>query len=79
MICITMLCIPYLVYIVCRPSCKLFFKADPIKIITAKRQYMYDEHGTRYLDCINNVAHGEYKHIVRLLKFTFTYFYLCLC
>ena len=44
------------------PSCKLFFKADPIKIITAKRQYMYDEHGTRYLDCINNVAHVGHCH-----------------
>lgn len=21
---------------------------------------MYDEEGTRYLDCINNVAHGEF-------------------
>ncbi|KAK2142974.1 hypothetical protein LSH36_891g02054 [Paralvinella palmiformis] len=43
-------------------SCKLFFKADPIKILTARGQYMYDEFGTRYLDCINNVAHVGHCH-----------------
>lgn len=42
-----------------RPSCKLFFKADPLKIVSAKGQYMYDEKGERYLDCINNVSHGR--------------------
>lgn len=26
----------------------------------AEGQYMYDEKGNRYLDCINNVAHGTY-------------------
>lgn len=25
---------------------------------------MYDEGGQRYLDCINNVAHGEYKQLI---------------
>uniref|UniRef100_A0A8D0FH52 5-phosphohydroxy-L-lysine phospho-lyase n=1 Tax=Strix occidentalis caurina TaxID=311401 RepID=A0A8D0FH52_STROC len=38
-------------------SCKLFFSNDPVKIIKAKGQYMYDENGRQYLDCINNVAH----------------------
>uniref|UniRef100_A0A8B9NPC4 Uncharacterized protein n=1 Tax=Accipiter nisus TaxID=211598 RepID=A0A8B9NPC4_9AVES len=38
-------------------SCKLFFSNDPVKIVKAKGQYMYDENGRRYLDCINNVAH----------------------
>lgn len=46
-----------------RPSCKVFFAADPIKIMRAQGQYMFDEKGERYLDCINNVAHG--KHPVR--------------
>ncbi|KAL7985785.1 hypothetical protein Chor_010951 [Crotalus horridus] len=40
-------------------SCKLFFPEDPVKIIRAKGQYMYDENGNQYLDCINNVAHGK--------------------
>lgn len=44
------------------PSCKIFFSHDPIKIVTAKGQYMYDEHGQRYLDCINNVAHVGHCH-----------------
>eukprot|EP00071_Canis_lupus_P035600 XP_022269157.1 ethanolamine-phosphate phospho-lyase [Canis lupus familiaris] len=41
------------------PSCKVFFAADPVKIVRAQRQYMFDERGDQYLDCINNVAHGK--------------------
>ena len=44
------------------PSCKLFFRADPVKIVRAKDQYMYNEKGERYLDCINNVAHVGHCH-----------------
>lgn len=47
--------------LLCRPSCKIFFSHDPIKIVKAKGQYMYDERGQRYLDCINNVAHGKHS------------------
>nr|CAD7423381.1 unnamed protein product [Timema monikensis] len=41
-----------------RHSCKLFFRAEPLKIVRAEGQYMYDEKGGQYLDCINNVAHA---------------------
>uniref|UniRef100_A0A8C5IAD1 Ethanolamine-phosphate phospho-lyase n=1 Tax=Gouania willdenowi TaxID=441366 RepID=A0A8C5IAD1_GOUWI len=41
---------------------KIFFSHDPIKIVRAKGQYMYDEKGQRYLDCINNVAHVGHCH-----------------
>ncbi|CAH2300790.1 ethanolamine-phosphate phospho-lyase [Pelobates cultripes] len=44
------------------PSCKVFFAKDPIKIVQAKGQYMFDERGERYLDCINNVAHVGHSH-----------------
>jgi len=44
------------------PSCKLFFKADPLKIVAAKGQYMYDENNIPYLDCINNVCHVGHCH-----------------
>ncbi|XP_039868444.1 ethanolamine-phosphate phospho-lyase [Simochromis diagramma] len=44
------------------PSCKIFFSHDPIKIVRANGQYMYDEKGQRYLDCINNVAHVGHCH-----------------
>jgi len=44
------------------PSCKLFFKSDPLKIVSAKGQYMYDESNTPYLDCINNVCHVGHCH-----------------
>lgn len=35
----------------------LWFNEDPLKIVQGKGQYMYDECGNEYLDCINNVAH----------------------
>ncbi|XP_040274314.1 ethanolamine-phosphate phospho-lyase [Bufo bufo] len=44
------------------PSCKVFFEKDPIKIVCAKGQYMFDERGEKYLDCINNVAHVGHSH-----------------
>ncbi|XP_059489588.1 5-phosphohydroxy-L-lysine phospho-lyase [Neocloeon triangulifer] len=44
------------------PSCTLFFKSDPLKIMRAEGQYMYDERGQKYLDCINNVAHVGHCH-----------------
>ncbi|XP_049839811.1 5-phosphohydroxy-L-lysine phospho-lyase-like [Schistocerca gregaria] len=43
-------------------SCKLFYRADPLKIVRAEGQYMYDEKGGQYLDCINNVAHVGHCH-----------------
>ncbi|XP_078532712.1 ethanolamine-phosphate phospho-lyase [Lissotriton helveticus] len=44
------------------PSCKVFFAKDPIKITRAQGQYMFDENGRRFLDCINNVAHVGHSH-----------------
>lgn len=38
---------------------KLFFSKNPLKIVRGRGQYMYDENGVEYLDCINNVAHGR--------------------
>ncbi|RXM95876.1 Ethanolamine-phosphate phospho-lyase, partial [Acipenser ruthenus] len=43
-------------------SCKLFFPDNPVKIIRAKGQYLYDEEGRRYLDCIGNVHHVGHCH-----------------
>jgi len=35
----------------------LFFQSNPLKIVQGIGQYLYDELGNRYLDCINNVSH----------------------
>ncbi|CAG2118765.1 unnamed protein product, partial [Medioppia subpectinata] len=43
-------------------SVTLFFKQSPLKIVRGKGQYMYDEEGNEYLDCINNVAHVGHCH-----------------
>jgi len=44
------------------PSCKLFFRQDPLKMVRGEGQFLYDESGTAYLDCINNVAHLGHCH-----------------
>lgn len=43
-------------------SCKLFYSDNPVKIIRARGQYLFDENGTRYLDCISNVQHVGHCH-----------------
>ncbi|KAH0505394.1 5-phosphohydroxy-L-lysine phospho-lyase [Microtus ochrogaster] len=43
-------------------SCRLFFPEDPVKIIRSQGQYLYDEQGREFLDCINNVAHVGHCH-----------------
>ncbi len=40
----------------------LFYGQKPLKITRAQKQYMYGEHDTKYLDCINNVAHVGHCH-----------------
>ncbi|XP_071808200.1 5-phosphohydroxy-L-lysine phospho-lyase-like [Asterias amurensis] len=43
-------------------ACKLWYPSRPLKIVRAKGQYMYDELGNEYLDCINNVCHVGHSH-----------------
>lgn len=43
-------------------ACQLFYRSNPLKIVRAEKQYMYDEQGQQYLDCINNVAHVGHCH-----------------
>ncbi|CAG0885087.1 unnamed protein product [Cyprideis torosa] len=44
------------------PGCEIFFPHDPLKIKRAQGQYMFDEDGNRFLDCINNVCHVGHCH-----------------
>lgn len=44
---------------------ELFFKDEPLKIVKGSGQYMYDELGNKYLDCINNVAHGNFPNLIK--------------
>ncbi|XP_022096059.1 5-phosphohydroxy-L-lysine phospho-lyase-like [Acanthaster planci] len=43
-------------------ACRLWYPTRPLKIVRAKGQYMYDEEGNAYLDCINNVCHVGHSH-----------------
>ena len=63
-------------------SCKLFYRPDPIKFVRAKGQYMYNELGDEYLDCINNVCHvgHSHPHVVRAGEFISSFkrkYYYC--
>nr|XP_039262592.1 ethanolamine-phosphate phospho-lyase-like [Styela clava] len=40
----------------------LYFRHDPLMIVKGEGQYLIDEKGNRYLDCINNVAHVGHSH-----------------
>lgn len=42
-----------------RNCTELFYRENPLKIVRCQGAYMYDELGNKYLDCINNVAHGK--------------------
>lgn len=53
-----------LIFWYCRRACKLHFEVSPLKIVRASKQYLYDDNGCEYLDCISNVAHGEYTRSV---------------
>ena len=35
---------------------------EPLKIVRGKGQYLYDEKGREYLDCINNISHVGHCH-----------------
>ncbi|KAL4240510.1 hypothetical protein ACF0H5_001301 [Mactra antiquata] len=43
-------------------SCKLHYEVSPLKIVRASRQYMYDDCGNEFLDCINNISHVGHCH-----------------
>jgi 4-aminobutyrate aminotransferase-like enzyme len=44
-------------------NCPVFFSHDPLKIVRSYKQYLYEEDGSAYLDCINNVAHVGHCHM----------------
>lgn len=37
----------------------MHFVPAPLKIIRAQKQFMTDNMGMQYLDCVSNVAHGK--------------------
>ncbi|XP_025102350.1 5-phosphohydroxy-L-lysine phospho-lyase-like isoform X4 [Pomacea canaliculata] len=43
-------------------TCMLHFETSPLKIVRASRQYLYDESGNEYLDCITNASHVGHCH-----------------
>ncbi|KAK6042129.1 hypothetical protein COOONC_20366 [Cooperia oncophora] len=41
-------------------KCQMFYKDDPFMVSKASMQYLYDDAGKQYLDCISNVQHGTF-------------------
>ncbi len=52
--------------IVDRRAYKMHFEMAPLKISRASKQYMFDDQGNEYLDCISTVAHGTYSVCVNV-------------
>lgn len=44
------------------PNCALNYSSAPLLIVRGSGQYLYDESGAEYLDCVNNVAHVGHAH-----------------
>ncbi|ETN82478.1 aminotransferase, class III [Necator americanus] len=40
-----------------RSKCQIFYQDDPFMVSRASMQYLYDEAGKQYVDCISNVQH----------------------
>ncbi|XP_052765484.1 5-phosphohydroxy-L-lysine phospho-lyase-like isoform X3 [Mya arenaria] len=43
-------------------SCKLHYEVAPLKIVRGSKQYLYDDSGNEYLDCVNNISHVGHCH-----------------
>lgn len=39
-------------------SCTIHFADSKLKIVSGNKQYVYDDFGNEYLDCVSNTAHG---------------------
>ena len=50
-------------YHCCSPGFKLFYPEDPLWMLRGEGQYLYDDQGIKYLDCVNNISHGMYTYI----------------
>lgn len=47
----------------CSPGFKLFYPEDPLWMLRGEGQYLFDDQGIKYLDCVNNISHGMYTYI----------------
>jgi len=43
-------------------SCLLHFDKAPLRVSSAKYQYMYDDQGTAYIDCAGSISHVGHCH-----------------
>ena len=66
------------------PALCLYYK-DPIMIVEGNKQYLFDEHGKRYLDCIAGIVTVSVGHchpevnISSISSFFACFLTLCLC
>ncbi|CAD6196740.1 unnamed protein product [Caenorhabditis auriculariae] len=43
-------------------TCQLFYSDDPFMVSRGSMQYLYDEQGNKFIDCISNVQHVGHCH-----------------
>jgi 4-aminobutyrate aminotransferase-like enzyme len=43
-------------------NCALNYSKNPLVVLRGEKQWLYDEFGIAYLDCVNNVCHVGHCH-----------------
>ena len=44
------------------PNLSISYRSGPVFVVRGYRQFLYDHHGRRFLDTVNNVAHVGHEH-----------------
>ena len=57
------------------PGIKMFYPEDPLWIVRGEGQYLFDQNGIKYLDCVNNISHSMCVSVVAVVKFMY-YMYI---
>ena len=45
----------------------MFYPEDPLWIVRGEGQYLFDQKGIKYLDCVNNISHGMRMYYMYIL------------
>ncbi|KAI1733054.1 aminotransferase class-III domain-containing protein [Ditylenchus destructor] len=48
-------------------KCQIFYDKDPFVVSSASMQYLYDEEGNQFIDCISNVQHECAEQLLKTL------------
>jgi hypothetical protein len=56
----------------CSQNMSVSYPTHPLKIVRGRGQFLYDDAGVEFLDCVNNVCHGKRPSTTPLKSCPFT-------